>query len=59
MKTSILGLIIVLFTTQASFAQRVAEQELIDLSKQKWQWMADKNVDELATLFHDKSKLYI
>jgi hypothetical protein len=33
-----------------------AEQEIINLSKEKWQWMADKNVDKLATLFHDKSK---
>lgn len=33
-----------------------SEQEIIELSKQKWQWMADKNVDKLATLFHDKSK---
>ena len=33
-----------------------AEQEIINLSKQKWQWMADKNVDKLALLFHDKSK---
>ena len=32
------------------------EQELLDLSKQKWQWMADKNVDKLAVLFDDKSK---
>ncbi|WP_434084134.1 nuclear transport factor 2 family protein [Fodinibius sediminis] len=32
------------------------EQEIRNLSKQKWQWMADKNVDKLATLFHDKSK---
>ncbi|GAA5520275.1 nuclear transport factor 2 family protein [Aliifodinibius salicampi] len=40
-----------------SFAQNAdAEQQVTDLSKQKWQWMADKNVDELATLFHDKSK---
>lgn len=31
-------------------------QEIIDLSKQKWQWMADKNVEELAVLFDDKSK---
>jgi hypothetical protein len=28
----------------------------IALSKDKWQWMADKNVDKLAPLFHDKSK---
>ena len=33
-----------------------AEQELLDLTKNKWQWMADKNVDKLATLFHDRSK---
>jgi hypothetical protein len=32
------------------------EQEIIQLSKDKWQWMADKNVDKLASLFHDKSK---
>ena len=32
------------------------EQELINLSKDKWQWMADKNVDKLAPLFHDESK---
>ena len=31
-------------------------QKIIELSKQKWQWMADKNVDELAKLFHDQSK---
>ena len=32
------------------------KQELISLSKAKWQWMADKNVDRLAPLFHDLSK---
>ena len=32
------------------------EQELVNLSKDKWQWMADKNVDKLAPLFHDESK---
>jgi hypothetical protein len=32
------------------------EQEIINLSKEKWQWMADKNVDKLASLFHDESK---
>jgi hypothetical protein len=31
-------------------------QEIMDLSKEKWQWMADKNVDMLAALFHDNSK---
>jgi hypothetical protein len=32
------------------------EQELIKLSKDKWQWMSDKDVAKLATLFHEKSK---
>ena len=31
------------------------EQELINLSKIKWQWMADKNVDSLDILFHEKA----
>ena len=55
MKTSIFKLLfIVLFATNA-FAQTTAEQEVIQLSKQKWQWMADKNVDQLTPLFDDKS----
>ena len=33
-----------------------SEQEIINLSKEKWQWMADKNVEKLASLFHEKSK---
>ncbi|HLN75376.1 MAG: nuclear transport factor 2 family protein [Methylococcaceae bacterium] len=31
------------------------QQEIIDLSKNKWQWMSDKNVDALAGLFHEKA----
>ncbi len=31
------------------------EQEIINLSKQKWTWMAEKNTDQLASLFHEKS----
>lgn len=31
------------------------DQEIMDLSRKKWQWMADKNVDTLADLFHEKS----
>jgi hypothetical protein len=57
MKQNILGLLIILLGTQESFAQNSnIEQELKDLSKAKWQWMADKNVDKLASLFHDESK---
>ena len=32
------------------------EQEIIDLSKQKWLWMAEKNTDALQELFHEKSE---
>lgn len=30
-----------------------AEQEVRDLSKQKWLWMAERKVDELDALFHE------
>ena len=66
MKVSILGLCFFLMVMQWSYAQPYtstpaaaptpAEQKLIQLSKEKWQWMADKNVDKLAPLFHDQSK---
>lgn len=61
MKNSILGFCLLLIVMQPLLAQSTdvatsAEQEIINLSKEKWQWMADKNVDKLAVLFHDKSK---
>ncbi len=57
MKKSIIGILFILICAQLSFAQNsTTEQEIKDLSKAKWQWMADKNVDKLATFFHDKSK---
>ncbi len=31
------------------------QQEIINLSKKKWDWMADKNVDSLKVLFDDKA----
>lgn len=58
MKTKILivGLFWVLLCVQG-FAQNAAvEQEIVNLSKVKWQWMADKNVDKLTDLFHDDSR---
>ena len=56
MKKSILGLLMLMLFTSNSFAQNAsgAEQEIIALSKQKWQWMADKDVDKLTPLFDDK-----
>lgn len=32
-----------------------SEQEVINLSKEKWDWMAERNVDVLDILFHEKS----
>jgi len=60
MKLSTLA-VCLLFCVQLSYGQQTktyttAEQEVINLSKDKWKWMADKNVDKLTTFFHDKSK---
>lgn len=63
MKVSMLGLSLLVMTVVSSYAQTSAtttftkeEQELVTLSKDKWQWMADKNIDKLTPLFHDESK---
>ncbi len=55
---SILGFCFTLLSAQSACAQATpnSEQEIIALSKDKWQWMSDKNVDKLAQLFDDKSK---
>jgi hypothetical protein len=56
MKSTILGLLIVIVSVQSSFAQNTAaDQEIITLSKDKWQWMSDKNMDALTKLFHEKA----
>jgi hypothetical protein len=31
------------------------EQEVIALSKEKWAWMSERNIDTLDALFHEKS----
>jgi hypothetical protein len=63
MKQATLALCLLVMTLVSSSAQTTTpttytkeEQELVKLSKDKWQWMADKNVDKLAPLFHDESK---
>jgi hypothetical protein len=56
MKKKLFSLLTILFAMQATFAQNTDEQqEIIELSKTKWQWMADKEADKLAELFDDKS----
>jgi Domain of unknown function (DUF4440) len=31
------------------------EQAIIDLSKNKWDWMREKQIDDLSNLFHEKA----
>lgn len=42
-------------TIKTAAAHTPTEQQIIDLSNSKWDWMADKNVDALATLFDDRA----
>ena len=46
------------FASVTAFAQQFTtqEQEIIDLSNQKWAWMAEKKADNLAELFHENAK---
>jgi hypothetical protein len=56
MKATIIGLLLIAISAQWSWAQGSAtEQEIINLSKEKWQWMSDKKVDTLNALFHEKA----
>ena len=65
MKAKILSLILLIMSVQVSHAQSNTnasaasntpeQQEVINLSKQKWDWMANKNVDSLNVLFNEKS----
>ena len=59
-----LGLFLLIMSVQSSYAQPTEtitttknptpeQQEVINLSKQKWDWMANKNVDSLNALFDD------
>ena len=68
MKASIPGLCLFIMSVQSSYAQQPPtetiktatnntpeQREIINLSKQKWDWMANKNSDSLNVLFDDKS----
>ena len=62
----VLGPFLVLMSVQSAFAQAgpqgpektgssSAEQEVIALSKQKWQWMAERNVEALDKLLAEEA----
>lgn len=57
MKNRIIVLALIYLSTSWTFAQSSKqEQEILQISKEKWQWMADKNVDKLKDLFDAKAK---
>lgn len=55
MKIAILSLFLLVVSVQFSSAQEKAEQEIINLSKTKWRWMAEQKTDSLAALFHENA----
>src|SRR5690349_6775592 len=68
MKAAFFVLFLVIMSVQLAYAQQPPtetiktatnntpeQQEVINLSKKKWDWMADKNVDSLNALFDDKA----
>lgn len=56
MRIAIQVVVFICFTAQVFAQNSSAEQEeVIKLSKEKWQWMADKDADKLKDLFDDKS----
>jgi Domain of unknown function (DUF4440) len=55
MKLLILGILFVFVGAQTFAQTSAADQEIITLSKDKWQWMSDKNMDALTKLFHEKA----
>jgi Domain of unknown function (DUF4440) len=66
MQVSILGLCFWVIGVQGASAQAgkasasaasstEAEQEVIRLSKEKWNWMSERKVDSLAALFHEEA----
>jgi hypothetical protein len=63
MKKAIFALAILIASFQVAVAQSNStpptptkeEQEVLDLSKKKWLWMSDKNVDSLTLLFDAKA----
>jgi hypothetical protein len=66
MNASMIGLCLVLVSARGALAQQKEatppaaaasneEQEVLNLSKDKWRWMSERNVESLAALFHEKA----
>jgi 4-carboxymuconolactone decarboxylase len=64
MRTSIFWLVVLVTLVQTSgIAQQgspaagrnASEEQILTLSRDKWRWMAERNVEALAELFHDEA----
>lgn len=61
MKVSLLVLCFFILSVRGTSAQQQpvnrtnAEQEIVNLSKEKWRWMSERKVDSLAALFHEEA----
>ena len=56
-----LSIIIALFLGLNLLAQETTtlapqEQEIVNISNDKWQWMSEKNIEKLSNLFHDSAQ---
>ena len=62
MKSLIITVLLFLTATVGAKAQEnpktftAEEQTIVDLSNSKWDWMAEKNVEKLAELFHENAQ---
>jgi hypothetical protein len=57
LRLPLLGIALALVLATGADAQTVtAEQQVMQLSRTKWQWMADKAVDKLEPLFHESAR---
>lgn len=62
MKSLVITLLLLLSLSVGANAQEnrkeftAEEQVIVNLSNDKWDWMAEKNVDKLADLFHESAQ---
>lgn len=56
MNKNLIIIALLVFSSSFTFAQSSLEKEVLQLSMDKWQWMADKDIAKLTPLFHPQAK---
>ena len=56
MNKNLIIIALLVISTSFTFAQSSLEKEVLQLSMDKWQWMADKDIEKLTPLFHPQAK---